>query len=176
MTSQASARGTSRQEEAGRPNRAVPDSVKTRYNVETQTLANILETYLVSSVATQRRQHQRNLAILQTPHNVNRTGEKAQKEAGNEHAVKKKKTHVEEHVDDCGEDLSSLTGASLAVQQWMDATPQTYRLDHMDDDSDKEESPACTGIDLLMLYGCNWTRSMSTLQSVHLTSIAQDKE
>ena len=45
----------------------------------------------------------------------------AQKDEGNEHVVKKKKVHVEEHYDDCGEDLSSLKGACLAVQPWTDA-------------------------------------------------------
>eukprot|EP00969_Alexandrium_andersonii_P301335 13321834-Alexandrium_andersonii.AAC.1 len=47
-----------------------------------------------------------------------RARRKAQKEAGQEHVVQKRTQHLEDHPGDCGEDLSSLQGASTELPTW----------------------------------------------------------
>ena len=52
---------------------------------------------------------------------------KAQKEAGNEHVVKKRKKIMEDHHDDCGEDLSSLTREQPCATLATPTTTKTYQ-------------------------------------------------
>ena len=65
--------------------------------------------------------------------------------------------------------MSSLENISLAVQPWTDADRE-LETHAMDED---EEEPATAGLDLFMLYGCDWTADMTALHTVILSGMEE---
>ena len=75
---------------------------------------------------------------------------KADKEKGIEHVVKKRKQVVEDHHDDCGEDLGSIVDDLDAfVDDWTDYLMTGIGDDVLEDNDD----PICDNLSLFMLWG-----------------------
>ena len=90
---------------------------------------------------------------------------KADKEKGIERVVQKRIQKVEDHHDDCGEDLSSIVKT----------------LDHIEDTDDKDlfvhfdDDTLCDNLALYMFYGCSAERcsSMPNLLTVRCSNIQE---
>ena len=75
----------------------------------------------------------------------------ANKEKGIEHVVKKRKQQVEDHHDDCGEDLGSIVAD---LDAFVDDTWSDYLLSNIGDDVlEDNDDPMCDNISLFMLWG-----------------------
>ncbi|MFM7988386.1 MAG: hypothetical protein ACKPKO_54650, partial [Candidatus Fonsibacter sp.] len=68
------------------------------------------------------------------------------KEQGKAHVVKKRTVIVEEHFDDCGEDLSSLKGLDSLSIAWTSATPDEDRYMLVDE----AHSKICDGLERVL--------------------------
>ena len=92
---------------------------------------------------------------------------KAQKASGKAHLVKKRVMKIEDHFDDCGEDLSSLKGVELCSLAW------TSSLDEEAEPFMSETAYAheCDGITTRMFYGPCDTPDMKHLSMVVLPNI-----
>jgi hypothetical protein len=97
---------------------------------------------------------------------------KAQKASGKAHVVKKRIMKVEDHFDDCGEDLSSLKGVELCSLAWtssLDEEAEPYM-------SETAHAHECDGVMIFMLYGPCTTPDMKHLSMVALPSITALKK
>ena len=97
----------------------------------------------------------------------NERGKKAQKASGKAHVVKRRIKEVEEHCDDCGEDLSSLIGK--------DQTLGAIGTDTVGEEVERPIHPeygqdVCSGIEQFMLYGAVWPTDMQTIKTAVLTN------
>jgi len=96
-----------------------------------------------------------------------RARKKALKAAGKEITVKKRKTVIEDHWDDCGEDLRGLKDINLAGAAW---------ISHLDNDveplvPETAFSDVFDGMDMFMLYGSIVSEDMTCLTTVHLRNL-----
>ena len=78
---------------------------------------------------------------------------------------------VDEHYDDCGEDLSSLTGSEMCSLAWTTSLHEDARPLI----ADEEHSNACDGLNLFILYCPNHTPDMKHTRTKQLQSLDELK-